>query len=327
MAEPVAWVAGAAGLAVVGALAQWLCERRDRRNLPAPGRLVRVADAELHVVVEGSGPVVLFDSGLGGSSIEWATVAADLAAHGFTVVRYDRPGFGWSPGSRADRRALAAASRIIQLLDALQLPGAAILVGHSLGGVHVRLAAALAPDRVSGLVLVDPSHEGMLEVVENSREVTVMNAVMLAVARTAPLGVGRLAGRAFAKIALAERREPLTPEQAEGLRMAGLLTSRTSHGLRALAAESCLLAESLRQLKTGPVEPSVPMTVITAAAPPADERAAAARSQIDRMHIDLVATRPLARHVLAHRSGHLIPLDQPEIVSQAVREMAVGVGS
>src|SRR5207245_8649532 len=55
---------------LAGAAAQAIAEATDRRRCPALGRLVRVGDTVLHVVVEGSGPVVLMDSGLGGSSIE-----------------------------------------------------------------------------------------------------------------------------------------------------------------------------------------------------------------------------------------------------------------
>ena len=314
----------AGAVLLTGAGLQRFAEHRDRRSHPAPGRLVDVGDTAVHVVVDGRGPVVLIDSGLGGSSIEWADVAADLAGD-FTVVRYDRPGFAWSPGSRCDRRAAAAAARIIALLDALALPGPALLVGHSLGGLHVRLVAALAPERVSGLVLVDPSHEDMLDVVERSRTAAVTRAVLRLVAWTAPLGMGRLAGRGFARLTLAEHRQPLTPGQLDNTRVSALLTSRTVHGLRALADENATLMESLRQvvaITEQHPEPDLPLTVITSAAPSDNARTAQARSQIDGMHEALVAGRRRARQVLAERSGHLVPLDQPELIAQCIRDIA-----
>ena len=315
---------GAGGLAVAGAGAQRWAEARDRRALPAPGELVRVDGVDLHVVVQGSGPAVVLDSGLGGSSIEWDQVAADLSGD-FTVIRYDRPGFAWSPDARCDRRTVAAATRLVGVMRALAVDTPAILVGHSLGGLHVRVAATIAPELVGGLVLVDPSHEGMLEVVESSKAAAVTRGVLRAAAATAPFGAGRLVGRAFARLALAEVRQPLTPSELEGARISGLLTSRTTHGLRALAAEHTALADSLRQVAhlaaTAP-PPDVPMTVITAAAPSGTARVAAARAGIDQLHADLVAAAPRARQVLAERSGHLVPLDQPEIVAACVRETA-----
>jgi pimeloyl-ACP methyl ester carboxylesterase len=318
---------GAGALLLVGAVAQRAAEATDRRKHPAPGRQVSVGDAQVHVVVEGSGPVVLIDSGLGGSSIEWAQVAAELATD-FTVVRYDRPGFAWSEGSRCDRRALAAATRIVALLDTLALPGPAILVGHSLGGIHVRVAAALAPERVNGLVLVDPSHEGMLSVIESSKAETVTRQVLRLLAWSAPAGVGRLAGRGLARLTLAERRQPPQPAQLEGTRLTGLLTTRTVHGLRALYAEQAALEESLRQLvQLAGQEPEVPLTVITAAAPSGNARMAAARAQIDQLHAQLVSGRRWGRQVFAEQSGHLVPLDQPAIITQSVRETAAAIAA
>src|SRR5205814_1157561 len=100
-----------------------------------------------------------------------------------------------------------------------------------------------------------------------------------------------------------------------------LLTLRTVHGLRALAAEQGSLTASLQQarevLAKAPVV-SVPTTVITAAAPSPSPRVVDARVRIDALHGELVAGNPRGRHVLAERSGHLVPLDQPEIISRCV---------
>lgn len=308
-------------------LAQRLAERRDKRRFPAPGRVVRLSDADVHVVVEGSGPPVLLDSGLGGSSIEWARVAADLAAD-FTVIRYDRPGFAWSPGSGCDRRSGATAGRIVELLTALGVDEPVILVGHSLGGVHVRAVARLAPERVGGLVLVDPSHEGMLDVAEASKAARVLAGVLRVISLLAPFGAGRIAGGALGRMVLSDARQPLDDESRAGFRTGERLTLRTVHGLRALAAEHGCLEASLQEFvemaSTSPV-PSVPVTVITGSAPSPNARMAGAREKIDRLHADLVAICPRGRHVFAEQSGHLVPLDQPEIVAQTVRETAASM--
>jgi hypothetical protein len=183
---------------------------------------------------------------------------------------------------------------------------------------------------VGGLVLVDPSHEGMLGVVERSSAAAVTRGVLRVVGRAAPVGIGRLAGRVLARLTLAEHRQPLDAEGLHGARVSGLLTSRTVHGLRALSAEHAALLGSLRQLAelagSGP-GPAVPLTVITATSPSANPKVAAARTEIDELHAQLVAASPRGRRLFAERSGHLVPLDQPEIVSRCVRETAAAMAA
>ncbi len=55
----------------------------------------------------------------------------------------------------------AAVADLHALLTAAAVPGPYVLVGHSLGGLLVRLYAATYPDEVAGLVLVDAFSEGM----------------------------------------------------------------------------------------------------------------------------------------------------------------------
>jgi pimeloyl-ACP methyl ester carboxylesterase len=85
---------------------------------------------------------------------------------GFTrVCAYERPGAagvidGELQPSRSDpvpmpRTAESVVSDLHALLQAADVPGPYVLVGHSLGGLFVRLYAATYPDEVVGMVLVD----------------------------------------------------------------------------------------------------------------------------------------------------------------------------
>lgn len=312
-----------AGLLAFAWCLRWVLEARDRRRYPMPGRLVSAGDSQVHVLVQGSGPVVLIDSGLGGSSVEWESVVAELRAE-FTVVTYDRPGYTWSPGSRVDRSTLAAARRIIAILDALEVREPAILVGHSLGGIHVRAVAALHPDRVSALVLVDPSHEDMLEAAEASKAATAIGVVMRVLVVLAPFGVTRVLGGLLTKAATSDVRQPLSAEQQKHLKISTALIAKTVNGTGALAAEHAALSRSLEQMaelaRSG--EPSLPLRVITASAPNESQRMIDARAQMDALHVALVDAREQAQQLLALESGHLVPLDQPQIVAEAVRQVA-----
>jgi thioesterase domain-containing protein len=63
-----------------------------------------------------------------------------------------------------DRRdAMAVARDLGGLLQGLEIPPPYVLVGHSLGGLHIRAFAKLYPEEVAGLVFIDPTTEGMHE--------------------------------------------------------------------------------------------------------------------------------------------------------------------
>jgi pimeloyl-ACP methyl ester carboxylesterase len=72
---------------------------------------------------------------------------------------YDRSGLGWSDPGPRPHSAGRIADELHQLLDAAGVPAPYLLVGHSLGGMVVRLYAARHPDAVAGMVLVDPTPE------------------------------------------------------------------------------------------------------------------------------------------------------------------------
>ncbi|WP_058726391.1 alpha/beta fold hydrolase [Curtobacterium luteum] len=78
-------------------------------------------------------------------------------AVGAPAVALDLPGHGRSSWrDDADYGASATAPTVLAALDALDVPPG-VLVGHSLGAILAARIAATAPERVTGLVLVDMS--------------------------------------------------------------------------------------------------------------------------------------------------------------------------
>ena len=75
-----AWVAGAiVVLALVGASYEAIAATGDAQRYPAPGQLVDVGGYRLHLHCVGAGsPTVVLDAGLGGSSLDWNLVQAEI---------------------------------------------------------------------------------------------------------------------------------------------------------------------------------------------------------------------------------------------------------
>ncbi|OBJ58319.1 alpha/beta fold hydrolase [Mycobacterium asiaticum] len=109
------------------------------------------------ILVDGhTGPVVVLCSGLGGRALHWRDTAACLAGD-HTVVRFDRPGAPVTPPLGGRRTVRAEADRIAAVLDAVQRPDEAVLVGHSVGGFFAEAFARLYPHRTRALLLLDSS--------------------------------------------------------------------------------------------------------------------------------------------------------------------------
>lgn len=80
----------------------------------------------------------------------WERAVDALAARGIAAAAPDLPGHGRDPGWLADQSMDNYAARVIEQIDAAPAP--VVLVGHSLGGVTIRVAAQARPDKVRKLI-------------------------------------------------------------------------------------------------------------------------------------------------------------------------------
>jgi pimeloyl-ACP methyl ester carboxylesterase len=142
----------------LGSLYQAIAAAGDRRNHPPPGRLLEVDGCRMHVQTAGSGlPSVVLESGLGGMSSAWGWIQPEAAKFS-QVVSYDRAGLGWSGPDPSPKSAVLAARRLRSILWQSGAQPPYLLVGHSMGGLLVRVFADLFPDETAGLVLLDAVH-------------------------------------------------------------------------------------------------------------------------------------------------------------------------
>lgn len=121
--------------------------------------LVDVGTHRLEVLRAGSGgPTLVFEAGLGNGLDEWDRVWAS-AAELSSVVIYSRSGLGRSEIGPAPHTARRAVDELHALLGRLKVAPPYVLVGHSYGGLLVRLYTSIYPSEVAGLVLCEGVHE------------------------------------------------------------------------------------------------------------------------------------------------------------------------
>jgi pimeloyl-ACP methyl ester carboxylesterase len=143
------------------------CAPAPRQPVEEPPRanqiLVDVGGHSLEAVVAGEGvPAVVFEAGMIGG-IDRLRDLQDAVAEQTLTVAYERAGLGGSEPGPEPRSASQIAQELSQLLRELDITGPIVVVGHSAGGLFARVFAYQFPDRIAGLVLVDPATEDAYE--------------------------------------------------------------------------------------------------------------------------------------------------------------------
>ena len=124
---------------------------------------ISISNREIFYILSGTGsPTVVIEAGMGDTSESWMDIQTAIAQ--FTrVLTYDRAGMGQSDIPSRPRTCQDMVDDLSALLEGAQINPPYVLVGHSFGGLLVRLFASQRPQDIVGMVLVDASHEDRTE--------------------------------------------------------------------------------------------------------------------------------------------------------------------
>ena len=154
MTRTVRALAGAAiGCAVLAAVS-WFGARWTEHRYPPTGEFIEVDGQRLHYLRDGRGPPLLLLHGASSNLRDMQASLMPALRDDFTVVAFDRPGYGHSP--RGDGPWPSPAVQAGLFLDALQAMGLQqpLVLGHSWSGSIVMAALLDHPQRVAGGVLL-----------------------------------------------------------------------------------------------------------------------------------------------------------------------------
>lgn len=101
---------------------------------------------------------IVFDSGYGWTMENWNSIKNEVSTFSRMVV-YDRAGLGNSGYDGRPRHSQQNVENLHSLLKNANVKPPYVLVGHSFGGVNVRLYASTYPEEVAGIILLDSCHE------------------------------------------------------------------------------------------------------------------------------------------------------------------------
>ncbi|MGH9476396.1 MAG: alpha/beta hydrolase [Terriglobales bacterium] len=303
-----------------------------RPPLPAPGRMLQLGGHLVHAQYQaGATPTVVLEAALGGTSLGWGFVQKALAGEVATLC-YDRSGMGYSEAAALPLTLDSMTSELEAVLAGISAAPPYVLVGHSFGALIVRQFAALHPEQTAGVVLVDPpalqewahpdaAHAARLAsgirlarrgmwaarcgVAQVAAWLVGVGALKLAAACATLISGGKLRTRSDFNFTPALR---LPPEQKPVMRW---FWSRSSF-YQALAGQMEALPEACRRIAAAPPLGDIPLAVLSAADTPAPQLAE---------HAALAAAARHGSHRVAAASGHWIPLEDPELVVDSIREL------
>lgn len=285
--------------------------------------MVSAGGHKLHLYCIGSGsPTVIIEPGIGVDWSGWYRVAPELARSNRICV-YDRGGYGWSEAGPQPRTARQLADELHSLLSTAEVAGPYILVAHSFGGYIARTYASRYRDSLAGVVLVDPSNE--------DEPLPPRPLLRKIAALFPPVDVQRLP-RLF------EGAGALQPEFKTlpfGFQERFLIGA-PARQLNAEREEIAALPQSEAEVRAIRFPRDLPLIVISARhiispheyfPPPVPEPLPMHRE----LHAKLAAESASGRLIAAQNSGHMIQMDQPKLIIQAVRditaEYSIGRGS
>jgi pimeloyl-ACP methyl ester carboxylesterase len=314
---------------LVSAAYQLLGEARDRRRFPPPGELVDIGGRRLHLWRAGQGvPAVVIATSLGEPGHGWAEMQPRLAQH-TTVVAYDRAGLGWSdPGPWPT--GTRTVDDLHALLEAARIPPPYVLVGHSVGGLHVRLYAAYHPEQVAGLVLVDSSHPDQVHRLRRrcggwrlSRPRYWLQVAKVAVR---PLGLARLRGSLRARYGhgadTADPQQSIPPEPTEAAAAIGSSARQRRADVREMLAFSSVAAEVARVVAGTPGSLGwLPLTVVTRGAKDPPPWPACAEAVWQELQAELALLSARGTHLHAESGDHFVHRSDPDLVVRAIADL------
>ena len=212
------------------------------------GNVVHVATGGR--ALQAGRPWAVFLHGAGYDHSAWALQSRWLAFRGWNVLSPDLPGHGRSDGAPLTS-ITALAEWTVQLLDAAQTD-TAVLIGHSMGALIALETAALAPARITRLLLIGaaakmPVHPDLLDAAQRNHHdaVDMMNL----------WGHGYDAGRGGSRapgVWMAGASERVLERAAPGVLHADLSACNAYDGLIAAAqvTASTLLVSGARDIMT-----------------------------------------------------------------------------
>jgi pimeloyl-ACP methyl ester carboxylesterase len=292
---------------------------RDSRVLKQIGRSVDIGGRTLNIYCTGEGsPTVIFVSGRTAPGYVWTPTQRGVSTFA-RACWYDRADIGWSDPGPDPAWADTAARDLHLLLQNAGVRPPLVLVGHSFGGHIIRMYHQAYPGEASGMVFVDAALEdaGTIQGMPHRERPPIARSVILGLSTV----LGRLGMMRF----LASDPGP-SPKHWSASEWDILTRLRRQRNIALADAKvgPGRASDDLVRPTTGIEE--MPLIVLTQGnqSSPSSASPGVLRGWVD-VQRRLAERSRRGGQVLVPNSGHGIPVEAPDAVITAVREIVTTV--
>lgn len=267
---------------------------------PPLGKLVDAGGYRVHLYCTGSGGPTVMVVG-GGFSFDWGLIQPAIAQT-TRICTYDPSGTAWSdpfPSTTSGSVPTCAerVGEIHNLLANAPVAGPWVLVGYSIGGLYARLYAATYPKDVGAMVLVDHAFLGSGDHAPATSTDTETRPPVL-ISQT-PVAIGIEDDRNFNNL-------PRLNRQLH----AWAMSANPARPTPQMAAE-CFDAVAKANAHRSPPLGHTPLVVVSTLND---------SPKYDRLQRMLLSQSGNSIHMVANNSTHMVIVDQPEVVIEAIRQ-------
>jgi pimeloyl-ACP methyl ester carboxylesterase len=274
-------------------------------NPPPLGTLVDVGGYRVHLYCSGQGTPTVIIVGAA-FSFDWQLVQPEVAK--FTrVCTFDPSGTAWSDPfqSTPEKSTPACADRVDEihrLVTRAPIDGPYVLVGFSVGGLWARIYAAEHPDDTLGMVIVDHAFQGG-GAPPHAASGSLRGYRPPALISQAPIAIGFEDNENFSKL----------PERDRELHTWAVSQHPILVDYQMVA--DCFSA--VEHATTGREYPLGKMHLVVISTPNEARGYAELQARLLKLSRN-------SEHVVAWKSTHMVPIDEPEVITEAIREVVDG---
>jgi pimeloyl-ACP methyl ester carboxylesterase len=254
------------------------------------GYFVYFRGKKQYVVVSGKGdPTIVFLSGKGRTQQDFKKVYNRLKKNN-QIFAYDRAGLGQSELIRNDRTIDTMAFELQALLVKENIKPPYILVGHSMGGSIARCFVNMYPEKVLGMIFLDPAHE---EEFKNGMAIRSDSD----------------------KVVFAEQFETF-------LKVKGKTKGHHAESKQCFNFDSIGYSTNQQILKQTPVPANIPMTLILSTETDVENDYIDKEIEFrDHFFENWKTINPQTKIIHAPKTGYFIQVEEPKLVIDEINEM------